>query len=484
MKIARLLLMMLPLVALGACSGGGSSPVPLTVAWPKFRHDVDNSGAGNSSVADNNGVIKWQTQIDQTPISASPAIDANGTLYIATEGGTLAALEQTHGTINWSVCSCDAPGSITPVMCPPDTAHTLGPLISSPAVYAFSSLTNIFIGSATGTVYMFRDNGVTRSCTARFEPAAADFGGRNITSRFISSPTFTTNPGTSAVSGVFIGAAIDITTNGTTHPVGKLYALNSDGTLIWQFPRVGEGEIGAVTSSPALGAVDTIFFTSEDGYVYALTSDGTFKWKFPIGMATDPRVPFSPSPLNNGLIFAPSASGQIFSLNPDGSFRWSVSSPDGSGFLSSLAVGLPATTTPTITPMVAPTPTPPPGATATPTATATPVRLSTAIFGVTTAGSLVQIDVVTGMMNMLLSPAAPIAGPVVSSPLLSVDGYLVVGAADGKLHAIDTITGLQPSGWPVTLAAGVAIRSSPSMNNFDIVYVGADNGTLYAVGTQ
>jgi outer membrane protein assembly factor BamB len=61
---------------------------------------------------------------------------------------------------------------------------------------------------------------------------------------------------------------------------------------------------------------------------------------------------------------------------------------------------------------------------------------------------------------------------------------LVVGAADGKLHAINTVTGLQPTGWPVTLAQGVPIRSSPSIDNNDIVYVGADNGTLYAVGTQ
>ena len=84
MKLARVLLTMLPLVALAACSGGGSSPVLLTVPWPKFRRDINNSGAGNGSVADNNGVIKWQTQIDGMPISASPAIDANGTLYIGT----------------------------------------------------------------------------------------------------------------------------------------------------------------------------------------------------------------------------------------------------------------------------------------------------------------------------------------------------------------------------------------------------------------
>jgi outer membrane protein assembly factor BamB len=352
-------------------------------------------------------------------------------------------------------------------------------------------VTNIFIGSASGFVYMFQDNGTNRTCIPPFRPAPTDFGRDPvpvIASRFISSPGFTINPSTGAVSGVFIGAAVDVTQNGTTRPVGKLYALNTDGTLIWQYPPLGAAEIGAITSSPVLGAVDTIFFTSEDGYVYGLTASGTFKWKFRIGMATDPRAPLSlsPSPLYNGLIFAPSRSGQIFSLNPDGSFRWSVPSPDESGFLSSLAIGLPATTTPTITPTVAPTPTPPPGATATTTATPTPVRLTTAVFGVTENGMLVQIDAVTGMMNMLLSPAARIVGPVFSSPYLSVDGYLVVGAADGKLHAINTITGMQPTSWPETgvVLGEKPIRSSPSVDNNGIIYVGADDGIFYAVGTQ
>ena len=509
MKITRVLLIVLPLGAVGACSGGGgSSPPPPTAQWEKFRHDVNNSGAGNPSLGDNNGVIMWQTQIDMTPISASPAIglplpggDVNGELYIATEGGTLAALAPTTGEINWTICSCDAPG--VPLICPAGRASTLGPLISSPAVYTFISTTNIFIGSANGAVYMFQDNGTTRTCAARFEPAAADFGGSTITSRFISSPGFTINPSTSAVSSVFIGAAVDVTQNGTTRTIGKLYALNTNGTPIWQYPPLGAAEeIGAITSSPVLGAVDTVFFTTEDGYVYGLTASGTFKWRFFIGATTDPDAPFSPSPLTTGQIFAPSTSGRIFSLNPDGSFHWSVPPLDKpefeSGFLSSLAVGLPATT---ITPTVPPTPTPPPGATAAPTETPTPVRLMTAIFGVTGAGNLVQIDLITGMINMLQNPAEKIAGPVVSSPMLSADGYLVVGAADGTLHAINTITGLPPplqpppptpptpTGWPVTLAAGVPIRSSPSASSVDnngivngIVYVGADNGKVYAVG--
>ncbi|HVO27534.1 MAG TPA: PQQ-binding-like beta-propeller repeat protein [Candidatus Margulisiibacteriota bacterium] len=477
MNVVRVLMIML-LLGVCACSGGGGGGAPAPVpAWEKFRRDTGNSGQGNGTIADNTGLLKWETQIDNSPISSSPAIDIDGTLHVATEGGTLAALAPATGTIDWVI------GGSTPVTCPRGT-YTLGPLISSPAVYTFGSVTNIMIGSARGAVYVFQDNGTTQTCTGRFEPNPADFDNATITSQFNSSPTFTTNPSTLAIASIVIGAAIDVTQGGATRTVGKLYALNTDGTLIWQFPKVGARAIGAVTSSPALGSANEPFFTAADGYLYALANDGSLKWRFPIGEVVDPRAPFSASPLVSDLLFVPSATGNIFAVNPDGAFRWRVSSPDGTGFVSSLAAGPQATTTPSLTPTIPSTPTPPPGATATPTPTATPPFPNTTLFGVTTAGAVVLIDTNSGLMKMLTEPAASIAGPVISSPLLSSDGYLVVGSADGILHAINTFTGEQPSGWPVTLAAGIPIRSSPAIDNNGNVYVGNDRGIVYAVGSK
>jgi outer membrane protein assembly factor BamB len=481
MNVARVrLIMLLGVLLLGvcACSGGGGSPPPAPVAaWEKFRHDGSNSGEGNGTIAENAGLIKWETQIDQSPISSSPAIDVNGTVYVATEGGTLAALDPNDGAINWTM------GGTSPVTCPTGS-YTLGPLISSPAVYTFGSVTNIMIGSKSGAVYVFQDNGTSRTCNARFEPKATDFGNATIVSQFNSSPSFTTNPSTLALSGIVIGAAVDVTLDGMTRTVGKLYALNSDGSLIWQFPRVGGGEIGAVTSSPALGAAGEFFFTAEDGNLYALANDGTLKWRFPIGGIVDARAPFSASPLTSDLVYVPTASGDIFAITPDGAFRWQGSSPDGTGFVSSLAVGPPALATLTETPTIPPTPTPPPGATVTPTPTATPPFSNTTLFGVTTGGNIVLIEAATGLVGMLTGPTPSITGPVVSSPALSSDGYLVVGSADGKLHAINTFTGEQPSGWPVTLSPGTPIRSSPSIDGNGTVYVGDDLGRVYAVGSQ
>jgi outer membrane protein assembly factor BamB len=491
MKTGCALLAMVPLLCLCACSGGGggSTPLPPVPAWEKFRHDANNSGEGSGPLANNNGSIKWMQSIDGTPILGSPAIDVNGTLYVGTEGGTFAALDPTTGSILWSVCSCDDPGGTTPVTCQSGTPSTLGALTSSPAVFAFGSATNFFIGSAApGAVYVFQNNGTTRTCVARFQP--------DIASRFISSPTFTINPSTGALSGIFIGAAVDVIGSDTTHTIGRLYALNSNGTLIWQYPDTNGADIGPITSSPALGPANELLFTAADSELdggadnlYSVTNSGLFRWRFPIGTVADARAPFAASPLTSNLVFVPSASGQVFAINPDGSFRWSVSSPDGSGFVASLANGPPATTTPSLTPTEPPTPTPPPGATATPvpaTPTVTPLFLVNTIFAVTLSGDVLLIDTNTGDTQILSDSVQPIIGPVVASPFLSTDSYLVVGAADGLLHAINTATGEPPpdSTWPVQLGEGLPIRSSPSVDVNGVVYVGDDDGFLYAVGTQ
>ena len=128
MKIARVLLIVLPLVAVGACSGGGGSTSATTHGrrGQKFRHDINNSGAGNGSIADNNGVIKWQTQIDtgrQSPRRQRLACrcrggDVNGVLYIATEGGTLAALAADDGRHQLDRVQLRAPGTTEPLTCP------------------------------------------------------------------------------------------------------------------------------------------------------------------------------------------------------------------------------------------------------------------------------------------------------------------------------------------------------------------------------
>lgn len=479
-----------------ACSGGGggSSPSGITAGWEKFRHDPSNSGLGSGSVAANNG-HKQSVQVDEsTPpsaISSSPGITLDdATVYVASEGGTFAALPRTLGTPRWKVTAC----SVTPAMhqaggCP-EGQQALGALMSSPALYFLSgqsdnplnNQTSIFIGSNNGSVFAFQDAGTNQvTCAACFRPTNL---GSGAAVKFLSSPSFTTDLAVATINGVFIGAHIDWPDGRST---GKLYALNRDGSMNWEFPRPGNPDIGAVTSSPALGIGDTWYFTAADDYLYALARDGTLKWKSPIGTVVDPTVPFAVSPLTNSTaVLAATADGFIYAMNQDGSPLWR-SAPSNSGFAGSLAAGgvaaLTATVAPTATPAAA-TPTPQPvvsgTATATPTATPTAAPQSF-IYGITKSGEVIRLNIRVPTPN-LIPVRAPIAPPVVSSPALSADSYLIFGTDDGTLHAVNTSDGSEPSGWPVQLTNGAAIRSSPSIANDGTIYVGADDGMLYAVG--
>jgi outer membrane protein assembly factor BamB len=472
-----ILLLLLSLAALGGCTGGDdSAEVTTGPAWPKFRHDETNSGLGAASVGNNPGAFKWPTpgvSIDGSPISASPAIDTSGTVYVGSEGGTLAAVNP-NGTIKWTTDCCTACGGTCP-----SSEPSLGALVSSPAIYTRAGTTSVFVGSTTGAVYFFTDGGSEALCAACFQPAKLD---TTITAAsFVSSPAFTTDPSTLRVSAVFIGAAIQRA--GSTDQTGKLYAINNDGSLQWVYPRTGD--IAPITSSPALGVGGGVFFTDRAGSIYALTGGGSFLWQFatapPAAEAGTGIAPSAMTTLN--AIYTSTANGEIIGVNPDGSLRWRVSRP-GEAFTSSLATGSQAETTPTRTPTGAPTPTPtvPPAVTTTATATATPIPLEAPIFGITNSGTLVVVVAPTGDVISPTGPL-PISGAVVSSPALSSDGFLVFGTDDGMLYVVNTATALPPSdGWPVPLTTGASIRSSPAIGPDGTIYVGADDGRLYAVG--
>ena len=343
MRIRRVLLTMLPLVFVWACSGGGggSSSTPLA-SWEKFRHDTGNSGAAGGSIASKN--LKQQSVPVDVPtppatpaaVSSSPAIAQDGTVYIGSEGGTLAAFDA-NLNLKWRKTFCEACSD----------SQALGSLISSPAVYTFNGQTSIVIGSSAieagpGSVFAFQDSGSGQpaSCTGCFRPNQADFGsGSDVTASFVSSPSFSTDPVIGNLKGIFIGARIDVSDG---RSVGKFYALNSDGSVRWQFPRRGQPDIGPVTSSPAFDGTTGWYFTAADGYLYALNFEGGLRWKKgpTPGPTLGPAPPFAPAVLiAERYVVSPTADGDVFAITPDGSVSLLVTGAD-SSIGSSLAFGV------------------------------------------------------------------------------------------------------------------------------------------------
>ena len=361
-------------------------------------------------------------------------------------------------------------------------------MISSPAVYTLNGQTSIFIGSSTGSVFAFQDTGNNQPiCTACFQPKVEDLCSGSdvtITASFVSSPSFTTDPVIATVDGIFIGARIEVRQGGTTRDIGILYALNSDGSLRWQYPRRCESDIGPITSSPALGSSNAWYFTTSDGYLYALTAGGSLPgsliWKEPIGPALGPTPPFAPAVLATGnYILTPTGDGDVFAITPDQLLRFRVAFTD-SGVGSSLAFGASGEVTPSPTAVVVASPTLPSGPTATATATPT-TGIPSFVYVVTQSGQIIGFAPAQPTPTVFPTPQTPISAPVLSSPALSSDGFLVFGDSDGWLHAVSTVDGSELSGFPIRLTSR-AIRSSPSIAADGTIYVGADDGMLHAVG--
>ncbi len=490
-------------IASVGCSGGGgdsasqAAPVP---AWERFRHDAGNTGRSSGLFSANTGTVR-SVEIDaEGALSASPAIPLSGWLYIASEGGAFAAIDPTTLAVRWSVRSCLPPASSDPYACAAGTTP-LGPVMSSPAANTRSDVTTIVFGSTDGKVLGFSDRGGSEpSCLFCFAPRVQDFATdevavsdiASIEPTFVSSPVFSFNSYLGTIDGIYIGASVTVNlVDGPSVQVGKLYALNTDGSLKWQFPAPGAAAMGAVSSSPALGLGPTVYFTTDEGALYALTESGLQKWlPVVVGPVRDPNALFAGSTvLSNAAVYVGTTDGAVVAFNLDGSPRWrvpsSVDDPD-RGFATSLALGAQA---PTPTPGQSETPTPEPNITPTPTPTAILGASNQRVFGVTRSGRLTILDAAFGSIETPAGTPASVSGLVFSSPALSADGYVIFGADDGKLYSLNSATGEAPSGWPVQLPTNgggsgpyKAIRSSPVIGADGTVFVGADDGRLYAVG--
>ncbi|WP_342761881.1 PQQ-binding-like beta-propeller repeat protein [Bacillus sp. BR3(2024)] len=99
----------------------------------------------------------------------------------------------------------------------------------------------------------------------------------------------------------------------------KLYALNPDGSLKWEYLS----QESNIKSSASIGANNTIYFSA--GRLYALNSDGSLKWKSKNGGFFQ-----TPTIGKEGTVYAYSSdSASLQAYNPDGSLKWKSKSMSG-----------------------------------------------------------------------------------------------------------------------------------------------------------
>ena len=283
--------------------------------WWMFGHDPQHTRRSPFTGPATN-TLNW-SGVTGGPICSSPAIGADGTVYVGSSDNNLYAINP-DGSLKWT--------------------YTTGYEVdSSPAIGADGT---VYVGSCDCRLYAINPDGSLKwsyptgdyvsSSPAIVADGTVYVGSYDHKLYAINSDgslkwAFTT--GNWVVSSPAIGA------DGTVY-VGSmdnnLYAINPDGTLQWSYAM---GSLSPVYSSPAIGADGTVYVGSNDHKLYAINPDGSLKWSY----TTESTVYSSPAIGADGTVYVGSLDGKLYAINPDGSLKWSYTT--GTVVQSSPAIG-------------------------------------------------------------------------------------------------------------------------------------------------
>ncbi|WP_074048610.1 S-layer homology domain-containing protein [Paenibacillus ihumii] len=370
--------------------------------------------------------VKWSFAAGDK-IYSTPAIGADGTLYVGSYDGKLYALNSKTGKLKW-------------------VFETGWAIASSPAIGADGT---IYIGSGDGKLYAL-------------DPKAADDDNREKWS-FATGDRIYASPAIGQDGTLYI-SSYD----------GKLYALDPDAVddaqrMLWSY------EIGGQTdSSPAIGADGTIYAGSGDGIFYALDPDAKdeahrLKWSFEPETAEDclwmmdEPCPIYSSPAigaDGGTVYFGSDDGYVYALDvnaDDDAHRLKWSYETWGSVSSSPAIGQDGT-----------------------------VYVGSSD-GLLYALDPEAVDEYK-REKWSFDTSIKTWSMIVSSPVVGADGTVYIAAlgwyGDGTLYALDpkAENGNERVKW--SFAAEKEIRSSPVIGPDGTIYIGADDYKLYAIGTR
>lgn len=360
---------------------------------------------------------KWSFAAEDV-IYSSPAIGADGVLYIGSYDGNLYAIDSKTGALQWSFVTGFA-------------------IASSPVIGADGT---IYIGSGDGKLYALDPNAENDEEREKWSFETDD--------RIYSSPAI-------GADGTIYISSYD----------GYIYALNPDADNESEREKWSYEIGGETDSSPAIGADGTIYVGSGEGFFYALdpaaeSNEEREKWSIELnmewdGLCWDEECPIYSSPAIgvDGTIYVGSSDGYLYALDPNAldneeRIKWSFdtwgsvySSPaigaDGTVYVGSISGTLYALD---------------------PNADDEnrekwSFETATNIWTTIISSPLIGADdtIYIGSSNGKLYALDPNAddenrekwsfsteGEVHSSPVIGVDGTLYIGSYDGNLYALGT----------------------------------------------
>jgi len=240
---------------------------------------------------------------------ASPLLQ-NGLLYLVGPSGQIIAQKAETGQIEWQR-SLPTPLSATP---------------------ALGSDGSLYLGGVNGTFYAFNPDGSTRWSFTPEEPNSFRLGGVALDKNGIlytggtAEAVYALNSQTGQEVWRFQARApIDsapIVSEDRVYVLAldqTLYALDrASGEYLWEF-QTGQ-PISDIT--PALTPKGDIIFGSSDNWLYSVNRQGIENWSYVMqgGLSASPVVD------QNGTVYAPSSDGKLYAVDTSGRLLWSYDS--------------------------------------------------------------------------------------------------------------------------------------------------------------
>jgi outer membrane protein assembly factor BamB len=251
------------------------------------------------------GQIEWQRSLP-TPLSASPALGSDGSLYLGGVNGTFYALNP-DGSTRWSFTP-DEPNSFRLGGVALDEGK--GVLYTGGTAEAIYAL-NIQTGQE---VWRFKARAPIDSApiitSKRLYVLALDqtlFALDQITGEYIwefqtGQPISDITPALTESGEIIIGSADT-----------AVYCISRNGHVNWSY-LMG----GGMSASPIIGPEGNVYTSSSDGNLYAFDFQGNFLWKYNVGAS----IQAAPVVDLEGTVYVGTSQGKLYSVFSDGSPNW------------------------------------------------------------------------------------------------------------------------------------------------------------------
>jgi outer membrane protein assembly factor BamB len=357
--------------------------------WPMLRLDQYHTGRSPFDGPET-PTLKWIYEIEG--IGSSPAISADGTIYLAALDEYVYAINP-DGSEKWRFLRSGG-----------------GIPSSSPAIGVDGT---IYVGNDGPLFYAINPDGTEKwvfdmGLGATDPSPTVGQDGRIYIGTRASGTLYAFNPDGTVEWTYSVGVGRHVYDTPSIDPDGNiyiqvdngyLYAISSSGSLLWQYYVGFSG--GGYRASTSFSVADSTVYTGSVGdTLYALSPDGSLKWIFETG---EP-VRAAPVMGDDGTLYF--GSDQFYALSSDGSLKWSFPTP--AGIWSSAAIDSDGT-----------------------------------IYFGTMGGDTATNRVYALNPDGSLLWDRGVSGRVLSCPAIGSDGTMYIGAEDGGLYAFGTPTGAE-----------------------------------------